>query len=269
MKRCTAAEAVEAFSWWLGYCEKSSARYAAVRDKAVFETDRGSGNYTYAGWLCGLQGQPWCAMMVSTAVCEACGGDKAAARAVLHGIWPYTACDQLYDAAPAAYRGRRGAWTPRAGDVIVFTGDGRTRTHTGMVYAADGTYVYTMEGNTSNMCRKRSYLLSSTYIWGYVRPLYGDGEAPDAAGELYGPACFADPVLHELSKGCAGPEVKTVQRLLYSKGIRGADGEPLAVDGDFGKNTAAAVTEAQTRLGLAADGVVGAATWRALLTGME
>ena len=266
MSRCTADEALAAFEYWLGYREKATAKYAAERDKRYFETDAGAGNYTYAGHLCGVQGGAWCAMQVSTAIFEACGG-RDGARAVMHGVWPYTSCDQLYDAAPAGYKGRRGAWTPRPGDVIVFSDNGTVRTHTGMVYAADGAYVYTFEGNSANMCRKRSYLLTSAYIWGYVRPLYADGPAAERAGELYGPACCADPALHELSAGCAGPEVKTVQRILYARGIAGADGRPVAVDGDFGKNTKAAVISLQKLLGTAQDGVVGRRTWTGMLTG--
>lgn len=266
MSKCTAAQAVEAFAYWLGYCEKASKTYATFRDKKYFEVDKGANNYTYAGYHCGIQGGAWCAMMVSTAIDEACGGGITDAKAVMHGVWPYASCDQLYDAAPANMRGRRGAWTPKPGDVIVF---GRNiREHTGMVYAADDTYVYTYEGNSSNMCRKRAYLLTSDYIWGYVRPAYADGTEPVIPAALYGPVCCKDPVLHELSKGCAGPEVKTVQRILYARGIMGADGKSVRVDGDFGRNTKAAVVTAQKWLGVDADGVVGHDTWTALLTGL-
>ena len=262
MSKCTAAEALDAFAYWLGYCEKATARYAQTREKIYFETDRGSANYTYAGYLCGVQGGAWCAMQVSTAIREACGS-LAEAKAVMHGVWPYTSCDQLYDAAPAAYKGRRGAWTPVPGDVIVFGYS--SRDHTGMVYAVDDTYVYTYEGNSSNMCRKRSYLLTSAWIWGYVRPLYADGPAVEIAGDLYGDVVYEDIGLHLLSKGCAGPEVKTVQRLCYSKGYKGEDGNALTVDGDFGRNTAFAVKTWQDALGLTADGWVGRDTWDALL----
>ena len=263
MSKCTAAEALAAFEYWLGYCEKASSKYAQRRDKAAFELDKGANNYTYPGYLCGVQGGAWCAMMVSTAIYEACGG-KADAKTVLHGVWPYTACNQLYDAAPAAYKGRRGAWTPKPGDVIVF---GYTsRDHTGIVYAVDDTYVYTYEGNSSNMCRKRSYLKTSSWIWGYVRPLYEAGEAVNITGELYGDVVYEDIGLHLLSKGCAGPEVKTAQRLLYAKGFKGEDGKIISIDGDFGRNTAYAVKSWQKELGLTADGWVGRDTWAAMLT---
>lgn len=263
MSKCTAAQAVEAMMRWDGYYEKASSLYVTRRDKSVFELDKGSANMTYAGYRCGIQGGAWCAMQVSTAIDEACGGGISDAKAVMYGVWPYARCDQLYDAAPAARKGRRGKWTPLPGDVIVF---GRSqREHTGMVYAVDGQYVYTQEGNSGNMCRKRSYLLTCDYIWGYVRPDYADAALPVIAGELYGGIVYEDIGLHLLSKGCAGPEVKTVQRICFSRGFLGEDGKPITADGDFGRNTKYAVKTMQGVLGLEQDGVVGADTWPRML----
>ena len=272
MSKCTAAQAVKAFEYWLGYCEKASAAYADTRDKSAFEKNKGANNWTYAGHICGLNGPAaaWCAMQVSLVIYEACGNDKAAAKDVMWGVWPYLNCGQLYDAAPANMKGRRGSWTPQPGDVIVFSDNGSTRTHTGMVYAVDKTTVYTMEGNSSNMCRKRSYPLASTYIWGYVRPDYAaaSGNEPEptpAPVEPYGKVVFADVGLHELSKGCAGAEVSTIQRIVYARGID----RSLAVDGEFGPKTKAAVMALQKQLGLAQDGVVGKDTWKAALTALD
>ena len=263
MSKCTAAQALERMAYYDGYCEKATLKYAQRNDKAVFELDKGSNNYTWFGHYCGIQGGAWCAMIVSTATAEACGDDRAAAREVLHGVWPYASCDQLYDAAPATMKGRRGAWNPKPGDVIVF---GRSqREHTGLVYAVDDTYVYTREGNSGNMCRTRSYLLTCDYIWGYVRPAYADGDVPVITPEQYGAVCCHDPELHVLSKGTAGPEVKTIQRICYSKGLLGADGKAIKVDGDFGVNTKAAVIQLQSALGLEAGGIVGGDTWPAAL----
>jgi peptidoglycan hydrolase-like protein with peptidoglycan-binding domain len=53
--------------------------------------------------------------------------------------------------------------------------------------------------------------------------------------------------------------VRSLQYLLDARGAR------LAVDGLFGPKTKAAVVTFQRSHGLAADGVVGAATWRALI----
>ncbi|TCO38509.1 peptidoglycan hydrolase-like protein with peptidoglycan-binding domain [Rathayibacter tanaceti] len=61
-----------------------------------------------------------------------------------------------------------------------------------------------------------------------------------------------------LSSGSTGDDVTTAQYLL-----RGS-GQSLDVDGAFGPGTAAAVTAFQSAKGLAADGVIGQATWGAL-----
>lgn len=264
MSKCTAAQAVSAFAYWLGYLEKASAEYASSRNKECFRKNPGSNNYTYAGHLCGVQGQPWCAAQVSTAIYDACDNARDA-KSVLWGVWPYVRCDQLYDAAPEYAKGRRGSWGPISGDVIVF---GRaSRDHTGMVYAADSNYVYTYEGNSSNKCQKRCYRKTDDWIWGYVRPDYADGENLNIPGEKYGVAISYDPVLHLLSKGCAGPEVSTVQRLCFAMGIASTDGGSLEIDGIFGPDTKAAVISAQKFFGIDPDGEVGKFTWTKFLKG--
>ena len=68
-------------------------------------------------------------------------------------------------------------------------------------------------------------------------------------------------MLHVLSKGCAGPEVKTVQRIIYARGID----RTLAVDGEFGPKTKAGVLALQKQLGIEQDGVVGRLTWEHVL----
>ena len=56
------------------------------------------------------------------------------------------------------------------------------------------------------------------------------------------------------------PEVRRLQQRLKQLGFLTGD-----IDGDFGVVTEAAVKAAQQRYGLEADGVVGGATWEALL----
>lgn len=91
------------------------------------------------------------------------------------------------------------------------------------------------------------------------------------AGEIAG---VTAPVLEDkkvnltvnvLKSGSAGDQVKTVQRILYAMGYKGANGKSLAVDGDYGANTEYAVKTFQRKRGLDADGVVGAATWAKLI----
>jgi len=272
MSKPTAAQAVAAMEYWVGYYEKSSSSYATTRAKTAFAQNKGSNNYTYAGYLCGVQGQPWCAAQVSTAIYEACGSSKTDAKAVMHGVWPYVNCAQVWDAAADSvkYFGHYQRWTlgkgyrrtyyPQAGDIIIFTDNGTSRSHTGMVYACDKTYVYTIEGNSGNMCRKRSYLLTSSYIYGWIRPAYAPATTSTTTKtqvEQYGAIVCKDPELHLLSKGVAGPEVRTIQRII----VAGEVDKTLAIDGDFGANTQAAVKTLQGKLGITQDGVVGKQTW--------
>jgi putative chitinase len=61
-----------------------------------------------------------------------------------------------------------------------------------------------------------------------------------------------------LRLGSSGEQVAALQAMLI------AVGSGITVDGKFGPGTAAAVKEFQTRHGLVADGIAGAATWSAL-----
>lgn len=67
-------------------------------------------------------------------------------------------------------------------------------------------------------------------------------------------------ILPVLSLGSEGPAVTQLQTRLQKLGLFSG-----AIDGDFGPATQAAVIAAQTRFQLTADGVVGPATWRAVL----
>nr|WP_325300282.1 peptidoglycan-binding protein [uncultured Dysosmobacter sp.] len=270
MGKCTAAQAVAAMDYWVGYMEKATSAYATSRDKSVFTRNAGSNNWTYAGHISGLNGgtgAAWCAMQDGLAIYEACGNNKALAKEVLWGVWPYTNAGQVYDAAPASMKGRRGSWKPQPGDIIDFQKDG-VRVHTAMVYAVDDKYVYTDEGNSSDMCKRRSYLLTDTYIYGYVRPNYaaasGDDPAPIPVDQ-YGAVVYKDIGLHELSKGCAGPEVKTIQRIIFARGIN----KSLDVDGAFGPATKSGVMALQRQLGLSQDGIVGKDTWCKVLRELD
>lgn len=69
------------------------------------------------------------------------------------------------------------------------------------------------------------------------------------------PATPGSPVLR---RGASGPRVRDVQHALRVSGL------PVQLDGDFGPATERAVAAFQTAQGLAADGVVGPATWAAL-----
>lgn len=71
----------------------------------------------------------------------------------------------------------------------------------------------------------------------------------------------AQPVLRQ---GSEGADVERLQQAMVDRGITGPQGRALAVDGDFGPATDAAIKRFQARVGLEADGVVGKDTWGAL-----
>lgn len=92
------------------------------------------------------------------------------------------------------------------------------------------------------------------------------GTKPEEHPNSVGAACTVNLAL--CRSGSKGPMVKTIQRVLYSYGYKGADGKPVAVDGEYGANTVYAVKNMQRKLGLSQDGIVGKDTWSAMLTGL-
>jgi hypothetical protein len=75
-----------------------------------------------------------------------------------------------------------------------------------------------------------------------------------------------DITLPVLQKGSRGAEVGTAQTLLNALDYRGANGKPLTIDHDFGKNVEFAVKNFQRACGMGQDGIIGAKTWSALLS---
>lgn len=72
--------------------------------------------------------------------------------------------------------------------------------------------------------------------------------------------------MHQLSTGCSGAEVKTIQRIILYRGID----ESITIDGEFGPVTKAAVIALQKKLfpndSGEWDGIVGRKTWQAALS---
>ena len=62
---------------------------------------------------------------------------------------------------------------PQAGDIIFFDweGDGVTD-HTGIVQKCENGTVYTVEGNSGDTCRTKTYPVGSSVIYGYGIPAY-------------------------------------------------------------------------------------------------
>lgn len=60
-------------------------------------------------------------------------------------------------------------YSPKSGDLIFYDfNKDKLPEHVGIVFANDGTYVYTIEGNSSDAVKHNKYLLSSPSIYGYA-----------------------------------------------------------------------------------------------------
>lgn len=268
----------------VGYLEKAS--NSQLDDKTA---NAGYGNYTkyardldkIAGFYNGKKnGYAWCDIFVDWCFVQAYG--VAAAKSLL--CQPDNSAGAGCTYSMGYYR-QRGQFhsTPKAGDQIFF-GSGSESTHTGIVYKVDSSYVYTVEGNTSSssgvvanggaVCKK-SYSLKYAMILGYGRPNYGNavissGISTQNTTTAATPVVVITPkieckiTLNQLSKGDKGNQVVALQILLIGKGYSCGR---YGADGDFGSGTYSAATAFQRAKGLEVDGIVGAATWAALLKG--
>ena len=218
------------------------------------------------GWK--PQHQPWCDIFTDTAFVSVFGLKIGAAMT----YQPIGGGSALCRTSALYFR-EAGAWiargqTPEPGDVIFFYRGGEIN-HQGIVGHTDGGSVFTIEGNSGDKVSERCYSLSDDSIAGYGRPNWAlaaecdadaapDGHAADD-GKAESPAPGNTYLLKFplLRQGSTGPEVTAVQFELLGQGYNiGPDG----ADGDFGANTARAVSEFQRNVGITADGVVGPET---------
>lgn len=171
---------------------------------------------------------------------------------------------------------------PQTGDQIFFGSSWGNVWHTGLVVAVSGSYVTTIEGNSSDRVQKCTYRIGDPNIFGYGRPNWGTQDASsDESEETDAPAAEtpetpSDAVsehwysvdLPLLMIGDTGPYVKAAQTLLVARGYD-CGNKPLIgyerPDGDFGPATQRAVGFFQSAKGLECDGEIGGQTWAALL----
>lgn len=252
----------------LGYLEKKSNKNLDSKT-----ANAGSNNYTkYARDLDAIgnfyngkkQGYAWCDVFVDWCFVEAYGLN--AAYKLLYQ--PKKSCGAGCTYSRRYYKNEGQLFSkPKPGDQIFFWSSDKSRVaHTGLVYKVDGSYVYTIEGNTSSASgvvanggcvRKKKYSLKYGRIAGYGRPDYGTQTEPETPFEptVYQ---FGDRIL---KNGCEGVDVKELQTILislgYSCGRWGADGE-------FGDDTEAALVKFQIGHDLNSDGIMNQADFDAL-----
>ena len=83
----------------------------------------------------------------------------------------------------------RGQWigggeTPEAGDLIFFDWEqDKSRDHVGIVSAVIGNVIFTVEGNSSDLCRFKRYYVNDPVIYGYGRIPEPEDSKKDSGSE--------------------------------------------------------------------------------------
>ncbi len=148
----------------IGYMEKASNKNLDYKT-----ANAGKGNFTkYARDLVNLIGSPysqgaaWCDMFVDWCFIHTFGKDNA--KKMLGGWSAYTPTSaNFYKSSGRFFK------SPAVGDQIFFKNSERIN-HTGIVVNVTETFVYTIEGNSSNKVQSRSYSLNDKSIAGYGKP---------------------------------------------------------------------------------------------------
>lgn len=117
------------------------------------------GGYPYWSWY-GFNGRvEWCACFVSWCYHKAGKSEPRFAGCQSQGVPWFTSRGQW---------GARGYKNIAPGDAIFFDWDGDgSADHVGIVIGTDGSRVYTVEGNSGDACKIKSYDINSGYIKGY------------------------------------------------------------------------------------------------------
>lgn len=253
----------------------------------------GSNNNTKYGAEYGLNYNPWCVMFIWWIF------KNTGASDLFYGGGKIALCSALYN-----YHRNQGQAVSRnslkSGDIVFFdfSGRGVDTDHVGIVEAANGSTVTTIEGNTSSGSsgsqangdgvyrRTRSISLISCayrpaysgsgssssvnnqgggYMSGYsTRNFVRDVQERIGAGidGIVGSETMAKVPLLSTSNNKRHPVVRTVQVKLFSLGYKLPT---YGADGDFGSETRSAVIAFQAANGLSADGIIGTNTWTKLL----
>lgn len=203
----------------------------------------------YGNWYASLvnnqayarKGVAWCAMFTSWVFAQA--GARCA------GL-PNAYCPTIYNQAKA--KGKLvAAKDAKAGDVVLFDWDGGLCDHVGIVEMNKGSYLQTIEGNTSGMVARRTRGFS--VIKTCIRPDYSTTteSKPQTGSQKPTAALAVDGVFGTLTK-------KALQTSLQKKGYYKG-----AIDGIFGTMSTKALQSYLRKLGdyqFAADGILGVRT---------
>ena len=131
------------------------------------------GGQPYWSWYGFNSRVEWCACFVSWCANE-CGYIDA-------GVIPkFASCTGGSDWFKDRGQWQDGSYEPRPGDLVFFDWDNKGSSgpqddvpdHVGIVERVENGVVYTVEGNSGDSCRQRSYSVGHYEIWGYGCPIY-------------------------------------------------------------------------------------------------
>ena len=189
------------------------------------------------------QNVDWCATFVNWIFWMNCNKDKTVSQNKLYQPHKYNLSAGVEYMCNYFKKAGKFSKMPKKGAVIFF---GTTRpTHVGIVIDVVGSTKVTVEGNSSNQVRKRTYT-DNTKIYGYGYVDYDDtpgGKIMLEVRELY----------YNKGNVFKGEDVKSIQAIV------GAE-----QDGSFGPKTQTKVKAWQKAHGLSNDGIVGPKTYNAM-----
>lgn len=161
--------AEESRGMWSGLLYGSSSEFVAMALSQVGNV----GGEPYWSWYGFHSRVAWCACFVSWCANE-CGYIDA-------GVIPkFASCTVGANWFKERGQWQNGGYEPRPGDLAFFDWDNKGSSgpqddvpdHVGIVERMENGVVYTVEGNTSDSCRQRSYSVGHYEIWGYGCPIY-------------------------------------------------------------------------------------------------
>ena len=131
----------------------------------------GANNDTKYGEWYGLNYNPWCAMFVSWCADQV---------GILDTLIPkFAGCTTGFRIMKDMGITTKEHIVPQKGDLIFFDWDrSGDYDHVGIVTDANGSSVYTVEGNHNDMVDTFVYPITASYIAGYARPKYEDEPSP-------------------------------------------------------------------------------------------
>ena len=157
-------EAGEEAEYFIPDLAGSPTRYAIVR--AAAREIGNAGGYKFWKWYGFNSHVHWCACFTSYIAAE-CG-------CIQSGICPRSALvDDWVSFYKKQHRWAPGSYIPHSGDFIIFDWDlNGSPNHIGIVESCDGKTIHTIEGNSGDVCKRKTYTRGSVFIMGYCLPNY-------------------------------------------------------------------------------------------------